>query len=106
MKEIKAILGPQRLEGLYEVLRAVPGFPGMTVSRAEGYLGPSPQVQASIRAQITDHLPRVRIEMLVADEVADALYETVIRHAKAGAPGPCAVWVTEAERATFVHKTV
>ncbi len=106
MKEIKAVIGPQRLEGLYEVLRAVPGFPGMTVSRAEGYVGPSPQVKASIRDQITDHLPRVRLEMLVPDEVADALFEAVVRHVKAGAPGDSLVWMTEALRAAFVHKTV
>lgn len=36
MKEIRAIIRPQKLPRLREVLRAMPGFPGMTVSKAFG----------------------------------------------------------------------
>lgn len=36
MKEIRAIIRPQKLPRLREVLRAVPGFPGMTISKALG----------------------------------------------------------------------
>jgi nitrogen regulatory protein PII len=36
MKEIRAIIRPQKLPRLREVLRSMPGFPGMTVSKAFG----------------------------------------------------------------------
>ena len=36
MKEIHAVIRPQKLPRLREVLRAVPGFPGMTISKAAG----------------------------------------------------------------------
>ncbi|MEO8296835.1 MAG: P-II family nitrogen regulator [Burkholderiales bacterium] len=106
MKEIKAVIGPQRLPGLHEALRAVAGFPGMTVSRAEGYVAPSPHVKHSIREELTDHVTRVRIEMLVPDELADLLFDTVVNTVSAGSPGDSLVWMTEVGRAAFVHKTV
>jgi nitrogen regulatory protein P-II 1 len=112
MKEIKAVIGPQRLAMLHEALRAVPGFPGMTVSKAEGYVSPSQLVHAgqahrhSIRDEITDHTSRLRIEMLVPDDLADALFDAVVHSVSAGTPGDSLVWMGEVARAAFVHKTV
>jgi nitrogen regulatory protein P-II 1 len=106
MKEIKAIIGLQRLNALHEALRAVPGFPGMTVGRAESYPCPHPRARPSIRQELTDHVGRWRIEMIVPDELTDVLYDTVVRILSSGPPGDSVVWVTEVTRASFIHKTV
>ncbi len=106
MKEIKAIIGLHRLNALHEALRAVPGFPGMTVARAESYPSPSPRARHSIRQELTDHVGRWRLEMIVPDELADPLYDTLVKLLSSGPPGDSLVWVTDVSRAAFIHKTV
>lgn len=105
MKEIKAVIAIQRLAALEDALRAVPGFPGMTVSRAERFPAPSPRVRPSIRHELTDHFARWRVEMLVPDEQAQALYDAVVASLSSGPPGDSLVWMTDVARASFVHKT-
>jgi nitrogen regulatory protein P-II 1 len=106
MKEIKAVMAPQRLPGLHAALRAQPGFPGMTVLRAEGYVGTGGGGAVSIRDALRDHVPRVRIEMVVPDEAAERLYDCVVTSVSSGQPGDSVVWMTDVDRAAFVHKTV
>ena len=107
MKEIKAVIGTRALALLHASLRATPGFPGMTVSKAERYgravePGGAPH---SIRRELTDHVARFRIEMVVPDEATGALYDAVVACLSSGAPGDGMVWIAEVERASFVHKT-
>jgi nitrogen regulatory protein P-II 1 len=107
MKEIKAVIGPQKLEPLREALRAIPKFPGMTVSKAEGYAAPSPITsKASIKAELTDHVHRLRIEIIVSDDLAPQVFDTLVNSVSSGSPGDSAVWMTDVERSAFVHKTV
>lgn len=106
MKEIKAIIGPQRLEALRDALRSLPGFPGMTVSRAEGYAAPVPHVRHSIKEELTDHVARLRVEIVASDEVASAVFDCVVKSVSAGSPGDSIVWMCEVTRSVFVHKTV
>lgn len=106
MKEIKAVIGPQKLEALREVLRAVPHFPGMTVSKAEGYTAPSTLSKPSIKAELTDHVHRLRIEIVVADDLAAPVFDAVVKSISSGSPGDGMVWMTDVERSAFVHKTV
>jgi nitrogen regulatory protein P-II 1 len=106
MKEIRAVIGPQRLALLHDALRAVPGFPGMTVSRAESYPAPAAATgRATIRQELTDHVARWRIDMVVPDHAADALFEAVLACLSSGPPGDGAVWMVDVERASFVHRT-
>ena len=106
MKEIKALIGPQRLAALHAALRAVPGFPGMTVGRADGYPAPAPLVKHSIKEELTDHSARLRVEMLVPDELADRLFDVIVASVSSGSPGDSIVWITDVTRAALVHKTV
>ena len=109
MKEIKAVIGPQRLEALRDALRSLPGFPGMTVSRAEGYAAPVPHVgpaRHSIKEELTDHVSRLRVEIIASDELAPAVFDCVVKSVSAGSPGDSIVWMCEVARSVFVHKTV
>lgn len=104
--EIKALIGPQRLEPLHDALRQLPGFPGMTVSRAEGYVAPSALLGQDIAHELTDHVPRLRVEMLVPRDLAQAVFDAVVLSVSRGMPGDSVVWMTEVARSAFVHKTV
>jgi nitrogen regulatory protein P-II 1 len=106
MKEIKAIIRPNKLPQLRKALLSIPDFPGMTISQAEGCSAPSrhgPPV--SIKDELTDFTKKVRIEIVCPDEIADTIIERITDVAQTGQLGDGIVWMTEITRAIFVHKT-
>jgi nitrogen regulatory protein P-II 1 len=46
MKEIKAVIRPNKLSALRDALIMLPGFPGMTVSKVEGCSAPARHISA------------------------------------------------------------
>lgn len=106
MKEIKAIIRPNKLPQLRKSLLSMPDFPGMTISQAEGCSAVSrhgPPV--SIKDELTDFTRKIRIEIVCPDEIADRIVECITEVAQTGQLGDGIVWVTEISRAIFVHKT-
>jgi len=106
MKEIKAIIRPAKLPALREKLRALPGFPGMTISKVEGCSAPSLHTPANLKDELTDYTPKIRIEIIAPDEVSESIVETIIHNAQIGQIGDGLVWVTDIDRAVFLYKTV
>lgn len=107
MKEIKAVIRPNKLAAVREALLALPGFPGMTVTRVEGCSAPNRHVgRKDIKDELTDYTPKVRIEIVAPDEVADAIYQRVTEVAQTGHYGDGIVWLVDVERVAFVFKTM
>lgn len=107
MKEIKAIIRPNKLPVLRDALRVLPGFPGMTVSKAEGCSAPSRHTPSKgIRDDLTDYTAKVRIEIVAPDEVADEIVDCIVKVAQSGHVGDGLVWVTDVGRAIFIHKVM
>ncbi|MCE1239566.1 MAG: P-II family nitrogen regulator [Azonexaceae bacterium] len=106
MKEIKAVIRPNKLAALREALVALPEFPGMTVAKVEGCSAPSRHIrQNSIKEELTDFSPKVRVEIVAPDEAAETLYEAICKVGQTGHYGDGLVWVTDIEKATFIFKT-
>jgi nitrogen regulatory protein P-II 1 len=107
MKEIKAVIRPNKLPALREALTVMPGFPGMTVSKVEGCSAPLRHVPARVRIkdELTDYSPKVRIEIVAPDEVAEEIFQCIGEVAQTGHYGDGLVWITPVERATFIFKT-
>ena len=106
MKEIKAILRPNRLPVLREKLMLLPKFPGMTVSKAEGCSARSVlNITGRPKDDLADYAPKVRIEIVAADDVADEIVDLIIRVGQTGQVGDGLVWVTDIARAAFLYKT-
>ena len=107
MKEIKAVIRPNRLPALRDALVVLPGFPGMTVDRVEGCSAPTRHVPGKVRIkdELTDYSPKVRIEIIAPDEVAEAIFQRIIEVAQTGHYGDGLVWMQEVEKAAFVFKT-
>lgn len=106
MKEIKAIIRPNKLPQLRKSLLSLPGFPGMTISQAEGCSAPSrhgPPV--SIKDELTDFTKKTRIEIVCPDEIANSIVDCITDIAQTGQLGDGIIWVTEIAKAVFVHKT-
>ncbi len=107
MKEIKAIIRPNKLASLRSALIALPGFPGMSVSKIEGCSASTRHVsKQSIKEELTDFTPKIRVEIVAPDEVATAIFECITQVAQTGHYGDGIVWMTEVERAAFVFKTM
>ena len=106
MKEIKAIIRPNKLASLRDALVALPGFPGMTVSRVEGCSAPGRHLAPhNIKEQLTDYTPKVRVEIVAPDDVAQVIFDRVTQVAQTGHFGDGLVWITDIEQAAFVFKT-
>ena len=108
MKEIKAVIRPNKLAAMRDALVAMPGFPGMTVTKVEGCSAPSRHIpgKVRIRDELTDYTSKVRIEIVAPDEVAETLFERITEIAQTGHYGDGLVWMTDIERAAFVFKTM
>jgi len=106
MKEIKAIIRPNKLAGLRDSLVALPGFPGMTVSKVEGCSAPTRHISRhNIKDELTDYTPKVRIEIVAPDEAAEAIFQRITEVAQTGHFGDGLVWITEVEKVAFIFKT-
>mgnify|MGYP000051716303 CR=1 FL=1 len=105
MKEIRAIIRPQKLPRLREVLRSMPGFPGMTVSKAFGCGSTVRHTPHNIKQELVDFTEKVRVEIIAPDEMVDTLVEQIVQVATTGQTGDGLVWVSDVQRAVFIRKT-
>ncbi len=95
MKEIKAIIRPNKLSALRDALVALPGFPGMTVTKVEGCSAPSRHVaRQRIKDELTDYSPTMRIEIVAPDDVAEVIFQRITEVAQTGHYGDGLVWIT------------
>jgi nitrogen regulatory protein P-II 1 len=96
MKEIKAIIQPQRLSKLRNAFRQMRGFPGMSVSRVEGCSHhDEPEVSHGIREELTDFSPKVRVEIVAPDDKVDEIVRIIRENSRTGKRGDGILWVTE-----------
>ena len=100
MKEVKAIIQQFKLSSVTRALQEIPGFPGMTVSDCRGFgkekgkEGPHRVVE-----DLIDYIPKVRIEIMINDEMVDLVVETIAKAAHTGNPGDGKVFVYDMEKA-------
>ena len=104
MIEIKAVIRPNKLSMVRAALMDTPGFPGMTVSKAEGCSAPNKVEKASIKDELTDYTQKIRIEIVCPDEVADLLMDKIIHVCQTGQVGDGIVWMTDVTKAAFIAK--
>ncbi len=96
MKEIKAVIQPARLARIREAVRAMPDFPGMTVSKAEGSgYHPDKPNPPGIKSELTDYSPKVRLEIISHDDQAGAIVQMIRDLCRTGRAGDGVVWVTD-----------
>lgn len=97
MKKIEAIIRPEKLDVVRGALDEK-GFPGMTVSEVKGR-GRQKGVTLQWRAgdYRVEFLPKVKLEIIVADEDAEAVIETICEVAKTGKIGDGKIFVYPVE---------
>ncbi len=93
MKLIKAIVRPDKVDAVKEALEKA-GVPGMTVTEVRGH-GKQKGHTAIYRGQEyqVTLLPKMEIEVVVADHIADEACRVIIESARTGAIGDGRVFV-------------
>lgn len=96
MKEIKAVIQPQRLSRLRHAFRSMKGFPGMTVVQAQGCSSQEDsEVGDDLLCELTEFSAKVRIEIVAPDEIAEEIVKIIHEIGHSGQKGDGVVWVTD-----------
>jgi nitrogen regulatory protein P-II 1 len=103
MKKIEAIIKPFKLDEVKEAL-AKQNINGMTVSEVKGFGRQKGHTELYRGAEyVVDFLPKIKIEILVADEQAALAAETIIATAKTGRIGDGKLFVLPVEDAVRIR---
>lgn len=99
MKYVVAVIQPFKLSEVRSALLDLPEFPGLTVTRVEGFGQGRARAKASGREPVTDFLPKIKVECAVKDAMAPAVAEVILRHAHTGNKGDGKVFVFDLPKA-------
>jgi nitrogen regulatory protein P-II 1 len=103
MKLIVAIIKPFKLEEVKEELADVT-VQGMTVTEVKGFGRQKGHTEVYRGSEYTvDFLPKVKVEIVVADDLAPRVIEAVVKSAKTGKIGDGKVFVLPLEEAVRIR---
>ncbi|PJN95134.1 transcriptional regulator [Amaricoccus sp. HAR-UPW-R2A-40] len=103
MKKIEAIIKPFKLDEVKEALQEI-GIQGLSVTEAKGFGRQKGHTELYRGAEyVVDFLPKVKIEVVLADEQVDAALEAIISAAKTGKIGDGKIFVSPVEQAIRIR---
>lgn len=97
MKEIRAIVRPQRVAQLREALRAIPNFPGLTLTKAEGFTAPAGIHKRTVKEDLTDYTPKIQVTVLAEEDMVETIRAAIVRVCSTGQIGDGVVWTVPIE---------
>ena len=94
MKKIEAIIKPFKLDEVKEALTEL-GVQGMTVTEVKGFGRQKGHKEVYRGAEyVVEFVPKVKVEVVVADGLAQRAVDTIMRMAKTGTIGDGKIFVT------------
>ena len=98
MKKLEAIIKPFKIEEVKDALTDL-GIEGMTLCEVKGYGHQTThrEVYRDATYQV-DFLPRLKVEIIVSDEMLDAALHVVLKAARTGKVGDGKVFITPVEQ--------
>ena len=98
MKKIEAVIKPFKLDEVREALSEV-GITGLTVIEVKGFGRQKGHTELYRGAEyVVDFLPKLKLELVVADDTAEAAVEAIIKAARTGKIGDGKIFVTNVEQ--------
>ena len=103
MKKIEAIIKPFKLEDVKEALSGV-GVEGMTVSEVKGFGRQKGHTEIYRGSEYTvDFLPKLKLEIVVADAIVEPAVTAILKAAKTGKIGDGKIFVLPIEQALRIR---
>ncbi len=103
MKKIEAIIKPFKLDEVKDELNKV-GVQGITVSEVKGFGRQKGHTELYRGAEyVVDFLPKVKMEIIVSDDIADKVVQSIINTAKTGRIGDGKIFVYPVEDAIRIR---
>jgi nitrogen regulatory protein P-II 1 len=98
MKKIEAVIKPFKLDEVREALSAI-GVTGLTVTEVKGFGRQKGHTELYRGAEyVVDFLPKVKVEVVVADKLLESAIEATIKAARTGKIGDGKIFVTSVEQ--------
>lgn len=103
MKKIEAIIKPFKLDEVKEALHEI-GVSGITVTEAKGFGRQKGHTELYRGAEyVVDFLPKVKLEVVVSDDISDRVVEAVAAAAQTGRIGDGKIFVSDISSALRIR---
>ena len=103
MKQVTAIIKPFKLDEVREALAEV-GVNGLTVTEVKGFGRQKGHTELYRGAEyVVDFLPKIHVEMVVADELVDGVIESIVKAARTGKIGDGKIFVSDVHQAIRIR---
>jgi len=103
MKKIEAIIKPFKLDEVREALSAL-GVSGLTVTEVKGFGRQKGHTELYRGAEyVVDFLPKVKVELVVADSMVDAALEAIVKAARTAKIGDGKIFVSTVEQVVRIR---
>ena len=101
--KIEAIIKPFKLDEVREALSEI-GVMGMTATEVKGFGRQKGHTELYRGAEyIVDFLPKVKLDLLVSDEMSDKVVDTIVKIARTGKIGDGKIFVLNVEDAVRIR---
>jgi nitrogen regulatory protein P-II 1 len=98
MKKIEAIFKPFKLDEVREALSGI-GVQGVTVTEVKGFGRQKGHTELYRGAEyVVDFLPKVKVEVIIQDALAERAIEAIVKAARTGKIGDGKIFVTAVEQ--------
>jgi nitrogen regulatory protein P-II 1 len=103
MKKIEAVVKPFKLDEVREALSDI-GVTGLTVTEVKGFGRQKGHTELYRGAEyVVDFLPKVKVEVIIADTLVERAIEAIIKAARTGKIGDGKIFVTNVEQAVRIR---
>jgi len=103
MKKIEAVIKPFKLDEVREALSEI-GVAGLTVSEVKGFGRQKGHTELYRGAEyVVDFLPKIKIEIVVAEQTVEPAIEAIIRAARTGKIGDGKIFVMPVEQVVRIR---
>jgi nitrogen regulatory protein P-II 1 len=103
MRKVEAVIKPFKLDEVKEALQAV-GIQGMTVTEVKGFGRQKGHTELYRGAEyVVDFLPKIKLEIAVADEMVDKVVNAIVEAANTGRIGDGKIFVLPMEEVVRIR---
>lgn len=103
MKKIEAVIKPFKLDEVREALSAI-GVTGLTVTEVKGFGRQKGHTELYRGAEyVVDFLPKVKVELILPENLVDASIEAIVKAARTGKIGDGKIFVTSVEHVVRIR---